>query len=561
MGELLIHVHVAPGVDDGHDAGAFAADDIGMVGETVVLEPLRTARRDSCSNDRRSAAYNRHDGREHPTFRRVAGPVASSPAAAQPRHSHAVRTGVRHDGRTTARRVALRREPVHAGPADSYHHRRRRGGRAAPAGRRLRARGAARRFSRALDRARSTLEAGAAKTFNLTLEPGPITETVRVTADRVQVRAGSGAVGEVFDSQVLTMTPVASRDVGDMPGKRRVPRRQRRDPGCPAKVARRERGRRARGVEQLPARRRGQQRPYLNRVLVTPSIDAVQEFTLLTNNLRRPAWTQRRRAGERRLEVGWRPHARFDVLPTSATVRSRRRGPFDPPSEPEPFRRRGQAGGDPGRADRRSCQASHSSAWKARAIAAPDTRVAHVPDAVERTGDFSAERRCRHRPVHGRTVPGQPDSGVAARPDRHDDGGPYSLPNRAETTGNFVSSPIGPRDVWQVTGRSISTCQRSDRVRVRYSFARRRQRPLAFPGPRQNLPRFGTLAPWTTRRTWRPGSREPFGRARSTTCASAWNRLHHDVFPDNTGVDGFARLGMARAIACAPTTLAIPRSR
>jgi hypothetical protein len=30
------------------------------------------------------------------------------------------------------------------------------------------------------------LEAGAAKTFNLTLEPGPITETVRVTADRVQ---------------------------------------------------------------------------------------------------------------------------------------------------------------------------------------------------------------------------------------------------------------------------------------------------------------------------------------------------------------------------------------
>ena len=44
------------------------------------------------------------------------------------------------------------------------------------------------------------LEAGAAKTFNLTLEPGPVTETVQVTADRVQVRAGSGAVGEVFDS-------------------------------------------------------------------------------------------------------------------------------------------------------------------------------------------------------------------------------------------------------------------------------------------------------------------------------------------------------------------------
>ena len=106
------------------------------------------------------------------------------------------------------------------------------------------------------------LEAGAAKTFNLTLEPGPITETVRVTADRVQVRAGSGAVGEVFDSQVLTMTPVASRDVGEYawqapgaappaPGSRLSG-----EGGTPVNVAGR-----ARGVEQLPARRRGQQRP------------------------------------------------------------------------------------------------------------------------------------------------------------------------------------------------------------------------------------------------------------------------------------------------------------
>ena len=39
---------------------------------------------------------------------------------------------------------------------------------------------------------------------------------------------------------------------------------------------------------------------FLNRVLVTPSLDAVQEFTLLTNTYDAAVRPQRRRAGERR---------------------------------------------------------------------------------------------------------------------------------------------------------------------------------------------------------------------------------------------------------------------
>ena len=59
------------------------------------------------------------------------------------------------------------------------------------------------------------LEAGARRSLTIVLTPGDIAETVTVSADAVRARAGTGAVGEVYTGQVLMMTPVASRDVGE----------------------------------------------------------------------------------------------------------------------------------------------------------------------------------------------------------------------------------------------------------------------------------------------------------------------------------------------------------
>ena len=398
------------------------------------------------------------------------------------------------------------------------------------------------------------LEAGAAKTFNLTLEPGPITETVRVTADRVQVRAGSGAVGEVFDSQVLTMTPVASRDVGEYawqapgaappaPGSRLSG-----EGGTPVNVA----GAREAsnnflldGVDNNDL--------YLNRVLVTPSIDAVQEFTLLTNTYD----AQYGRSAGAQVNVvsksgGDRTHGS-----TYAYFRDRAleaRGPFDPPSEPEPFRRRGQAGGTLGGPIAKLSGFYFLSMEGTRDRSA-GTRVAHVPDAVERTGDFSARGAAVIDPFTGEPFPGNliPES-------RLDPAGMtmaalYPLPNRAETTGNFVSSPIGPRDVWQVTGRSDFHLSKDRTVFVRYSFARD-DNDAAFPGPGKNLPGFGTRTVDNTQNL-AAGFTRTVGSRTFNDLRVGWNRLHHDVFPDNTGVDGFARLGMAGP-SLAPDDLGYP---
>ena len=246
------------------------------------------------------------------------------------------------------------------------------------------------------------LEAGAAKTFNLTLEPGPVTETVRVTADRVQVRAGSGAVGEVFDSQVLTMTPVASRDVGEYawqapgaappaPGSRLSG-----EGGTPVNVA----GAREAsnnflldGVDNNDL--------YLNRVLVTPSIDAVQEFTLLTNTYD----AQYGRSAGAQVNVvsksgGDRTHGS-----TYAYFRDRAleaRGPFDPPSEPEPFRRRGQAGGTLGGPIAKLVRLLFPQPGR---HARSQRRHARRARARRRGTDWrlQRERRRRHRPVHRRS--------------------------------------------------------------------------------------------------------------------------------------------------------------
>ena len=385
------------------------------------------------------------------------------------------------------------------------------------------------------------LEAGAAKTFNLTLEPGPITETVRVTADRAQVQAGSGAVGEVFDAQVLTMTPVASRDVGEYawqapgaappaPGSRLSG-----EGGTPVNVA----GAREAsnnflldGVDNNDL--------FLNRVLVTPSLDAVQEFTLLTNTYD--------------AQYGRSAGAQVNVVSKSGSERTHgsaygyfrdraleARGPFDPPSEPEPFRRRGQAGGTLGGAIARRSAFYFLSLEGTRDRSA-DTRVAHVPDDIERTGDFSASDHLVYDPQTGEPFPGNRIPAARLDPTGLALAALYPLPNRGEAAGNFVSSPIAPHDTWQVTGRTDLRLPKDRPLFVRYSFARD-DNDQAFPAPGKNLPGFGTRTVDGTQNL-AAGLTRSFGAHVFNDLRIGWNRLHRDVFPDNAGVNGYGRLGM-----------------
>ena len=79
------------------------------------------------------------------------------------------------------------------------------------------------------------LEAGVTRTLTLTLQPGGPHEFVRVTADAVSSRTSAGAVAEVFDGRLLTMTPWRAATSASTRGRRPARRRRPPDRGCPAR--------------------------------------------------------------------------------------------------------------------------------------------------------------------------------------------------------------------------------------------------------------------------------------------------------------------------------------
>jgi hypothetical protein len=385
------------------------------------------------------------------------------------------------------------------------------------------------------------LEAGAIRTVRLVLQPGDMSETVQVSGDAAEIRAGTGAVGEIFNGQILTMTPVASRDVGEYAWQA---------PGVAPPAP----GSRLSGEGGTPLNAAGAREAsnnflldgvdnndlFLNRVLVTPSLDAVQEFTLISNTYD----AQYGRSAGAQVNVVSKSGSDQTTGSLYAFGRDRAlqaRGPLDPPAQEEPYRRRVQAGGTIGGPIAR-LKSFYFGSLEGTRDRSGDTRVANVPSDAERSGDFSALGSPIFDPATGQPFPGNriPASRVDATGQRLLDLYPHA--NRADASGNFVSSPIAPDDVWQFTGRVDRQSTARVPLFVRYSYARD-DHDLAFPGPGKNLPGFGTR---TVDGTYNlvVGSTRAFGQRVFNDLRVGWNRLARDVFPDNVGVDGYAALGM-----------------
>ena len=183
---------------------------------------------------------------------------------------------------------------------------------------------------------------------------------------------------------------------------------------------------------------------FLNRVLVTPSLDAVQEFTLLTSSYDAEYG---RSAGAQVNVVAEVGGAALRGRPTSSSAidRSKRAARSMPPIEPEPFRRRHQFGGTIG-GPAPLLRGFFFARSRACATRTAETRLAHVPTAAERAGDFRpAASRC-FDPFTGAavsTATGFPPR-ASTRPARAI-AALYPLPNRAAAGSNFVSSPSGRR--------------------------------------------------------------------------------------------------------------------
>ena len=376
----------------------------------------------------------------------------------------------------------------------------------------------------------------------ITLTAGRFTEQVVVTADAATLRTGNSTVGEIFDSQMLLTVPTSEREAlafaTQAPGV------------APAAPGSRLSTQGNTGVNSGGAREAANNflldgvdnnDLFLNRLVVNPSLDAVQEFALLQNTYDaeygRSAGAQLNivlKSGTRQVHGSAYEFFRHSALDA--------RNPFQPSDAPRPSLQRHQFGGTLGGpiTGKRSFYFLNVEGIRGREA---ETRLAHVPTAAERAGDFSQSGITIRDPLTG-----QPFSGNVIPAGRLSPAGMraaqlYPLPNRANLQANFVSSPIANRDAVQWTIKTDHRLWKDNPLSVRYSFSRD-TRDLPFPVRARNLPGFG-VAVLDQGHNVAAGFTQALSPRVVNEVRIGFNALRRDNAPQSAGTNQFAALGIS----------------
>ena len=263
-------------------------------------------------------------------------------------------------------------------------------------------------------------------TLTLVMAPGAMSEQVVVRADATTLRIGNSTVGEVFESDTLLTLPVSERDA--LQFAYHAPGMAPPAPGSrlstQGNIGLNSSGAREAsnnflldGVDNNDL--------FLNRLVVNPSLDAIEEVSLQQNTYDaeygRSAGAQVNmvlKSGTRSLHGSAYEFFRHSALDA--------RNQFEPTDQPQTELRKHQFGGTIGRTDRplavvllRQCR-SHRRARSRH----PSRARAHGPGADRR---LQPERCDRARSVHGPAVPGERHSAGAYERGRALD--PRALPD------------------------------------------------------------------------------------------------------------------------------------
>ena len=285
---------------------------------------------------------------------------------------------------------------------------------------------------------------------------------------------------------------------------------------------------------------------FLNRVLVTPSLDAVQEFTLLTSSYD--------------AEYGRSAGAQVNVVLKSGAQRFsgsayeffrdrslEARGALDAADEPEPFRRRHQFGGTLG-GPAPLLRGFFFAAVEGVHDRTAETRLANVPTAAERAGDFSASGVTVFDPFTGQPFDGN------------------RIPaSRIDATGAAIAALLPAAEPWRRRqqlrlvadgaaghvagdGQDRPLARRASRRFSSATPSRATTARVRLPVPTAGCPGYGTS-------TLDVGQNLAFALTQSFSSRVfhdlrvGWNRLRRDVYPVNRGTDGF---GAARHDGAGP---------
>jgi hypothetical protein len=385
------------------------------------------------------------------------------------------------------------------------------------------------------------LDAGGKGTLILMLTRGAFEDTVVVTADTTRVRAGDSSNADTFDGRTLVMLPAGDRDFLQFTYQA---------PGAapPAPGSRLSTEGNA-GVNVSGAREGANNflldgidnnDLFLNRVVVTPSLDAIQEFTLTQNTYD--------------AEYGRNAGAQVNVVLKSGGSETHgslfgyfrhealdARGVFDDPAERRPQYRRNQFGGTLGGPLSRLSSFYFVSVEALRTRSA-ETRLTTVPTVTARAGDFSGTAVTVVDPLTGVPFPGN-----RIPQDRIDPAGArvaalYPDPNRSAPHANFASAPAGSRDGVQLAIKTDHHRWPDRPWFVRYALTTDdREDPFIARG--RNVPGFG-IAGVNTGQNLAVGFSQVLSPRLLNELRVGWNRLHRDNVPLARGTDTFSRLGI-----------------
>ena len=386
------------------------------------------------------------------------------------------------------------------------------------------------------------LEAAARGRIALVFKPGAYTEEVAVEAGASALQIGNSAVGAIFDSETLLTLPVPEREALEFAG-------QAAGVAPPAPGSRLSTQGNT-GVNSAGARESSNNYlldgvdnndQFLNRLVINPSLDAVQEFSLLQNTYD----AEYGRSAGAQLNMVLKSGTRvvhgtaYEFFRDSALDA---RSPLAPAGLPKPERQRHQFGGTIGGPLWRPLSFYFLSVEAINGREA-DTRLAHVPTVAERAGDFSASGVVVRDPFTG-----QPFTGNVIPPSRLSAPGLavanlYPLPNVPGAQTNFASSPLANRAAAQFTIKTDHHVWQGSPLMLRYSFSRD-DRDQPFPVRSRNLPGFG-ISVLDQGHNAAGGLTKAFTARVFNELRVGVNALRRENLPQSVGADRFAALGIA----------------
>jgi hypothetical protein len=385
------------------------------------------------------------------------------------------------------------------------------------------------------------LDAGGKGTLDLVLVAGDFNDTITVSADPSRLRTSSGTLGESFDGRTLVMMPVEQRDFLQFTY-------QSAGAAPPAPGSRLSGEGNNSGVNVSGSREAANNflldgtdnnDRFLNRLVVTPSLDAIQEFTVVQNTYD--------------AEYGRNAGAQVNVVLKSGASRTTgslfeyfrhealdARGAFDLDGEPTPLFRRHQFGGTLG-GPIPKLPGFYFVSLEGQRWRDAETRAADVPTPAMRRGDFSGTGIVLSDPFTGEPFPGNQIPAARLDPAGQRVAALYPDPTRETAGQNLVTSPVGTREGVRFTIKTDHQW-RDTPVSVRYSVTSD-DRLLPFPEHDRNIPGF-PLDNIDVGQNLAIGVTKALSPRVFNELRVGWNRLRRDNAPLAASGNGFVALGI-----------------